>query len=83
VLPLRLPGIQLKLTAPEPLSVVELPAQRFVDPLTLTTGTVLTRTVTVEVETHPVADVPVTVYVVLEDGVTVAELPEIFPGIQL
>ena len=63
--------------------MVELPAQTLVDPLTFTTGTALTSTVTVEVDVHPLAEVPVTVYVVLDAGVTVTELPEIFPGIQL
>jgi hypothetical protein len=78
-----LPGIQLYVTAPLPVSEVEFPAQSDVVPVTETAGTGFTSTVTVEVETQPVAEVPVTVYVVLVDGVTVTELPEILPGIQL
>ena len=48
----------------------------------VTTGNVFTVTVTCAVEEHPDA-VPVTVYVVVDPGVTETELPVSDPGIQL
>lgn len=52
-------------------------------PETVSTGTGSTRMVTVDVDKHPEAPVPVKVYVVLTDGATVTELPLRLPGIQL
>ena len=47
----------------------------------VTVGEVLTDTDTVAVFVHPLAPVPVTVYVVLEVGLTVIEVPLKLPGI--
>lgn len=70
------------MVAPVALSVVGLPEQTVVFPVTATVGEGLTVTVTVEVEEQALA-VPVTVYVVVDEGVTVMLLPERLPGIQL
>jgi hypothetical protein len=58
--------------APEALNVTELPAHiAFADALTVTDGKAFTVTATVATLVHPPAPVPVTVYVVVEVGLTV------------
>lgn len=49
------------------------------DAIAVTMGTAFTVTVTVAVPLHPAADVPVTVYVVVEDGLIVCEVPDPSP----
>lgn len=65
------------------MSTVLPPVQIPVVPVIETVGVGFTVTVTVEVAEQPLAATPVTVYVVVVDGVTVVVLPEILPGIQL
>ncbi len=60
--PLRDPGIQVYVLAPEPVRVVELPEQTVVEDAEAdTTGLLLTVTVTVVVLLHPGPLLPVTV----------------------
>lgn len=60
--PLRDPGIQVYVLAPEPVRVVELPEQTVVEDAEAdTTGLLLTVTVTVVVLLHPGPSLPVTV----------------------
>jgi hypothetical protein len=77
------PVLQLYVEAPEAVSV-ELPPEHIVagDAVAVTVGGTFTVTVTVAVFVHPFASVPVTVYVVVEAGVTVMELP-VPPVLQL
>ena len=82
--PFRLPGIQLYVLAPEPVSVTLLPAQIVVvDEVAVTVGEVFTVMVRVAVLVHPFAAVPVTVYVVLLVGETVTGFPVSDPGIHV
>lgn len=60
-----------------------LPEQIVVVPVMLTEGGGLTVTVAVALPVHPLEPVPVTVYVVVDAGVTVMLAPLRFPGIQL
>ena len=62
-------GLQEKLLAPEAVSVVLPPAQIALVPVTSTTGVPFTATVTVAESIHPAALVPVTLYVVVAEGV--------------
>ena len=48
----------------------------------VTDGRVFTPTATVDVLLHPFTSVPVTVYVVAPDGVSVTDVPLNDPGIQ-
>jgi hypothetical protein len=61
---------------------VVFPEQIVADPVAITVGGVVTLTTTCVVPEQPFV-VPVTVYVVGEDGVNVTELPLKLPGIQL
>lgn len=66
------------------MSVVESPAQIVVAlAVALTVGLVFTTTVIVVELLHPGPFEPVTVYVVVEEGVTVTEEPLSDPGIQV
>lgn len=77
------PGIQLYVDAPVAVNVAELPEQIVVvDVDAVTVGRGLTVIVRVAVPVQPFAAVPVTVYVVVDAGVTVIGLPEIDPGFQ-
>jgi hypothetical protein len=81
-LPLSDPGIQSYVTPPDPVSTVESPTQSVAAlavAKTLAAGA--TATVTVAVLLHPGAFVPVTVYVVVADGLTITEEPVNDPGI--
>ena len=69
------PGIQLYVEAPLAVSVVEDPAQIEFVPVAVTVGSAFTVTVIVAVFVHPAAEVPVTVYVVVEAGVTLKVEP--------
>ena len=65
------PVLHKKLEAPLAVSVADSPAQiSDEDALTLTTGTILTVTVAEAFAEHPLALVPVTLYVVVADGLT-------------
>ena len=82
--PVKLPGIQLYVDAPLAVRVVELPAQIVaLDADVDTVGAVLTVIARVDVFVHPLALVPVTVYVVVDVGDTVTDEPVKLPGIQL
>ena len=82
VLPVWLFGIQLYVDAPALVSVTFEPLQaEAAEVLAVTEGDARTPIATVAVFTQPFASVPVTVYVVADDGVTVTLLPERFPGI--
>ena len=66
------PVLHKKGLPPLTVNVVDCPSQMVVEvPVTEAVGGVVTFTVTVCVETHPAAEVPVTVYVVFEVGFTV------------
>lgn len=68
--------------APVAVSVVELPEQiEALEAVAVTVGEVLTVISRVEVAVHPLASVPVTVYVVVVVGETVTEVPVNDPGI--
>jgi hypothetical protein len=54
-------GLQLKLLAPAAVSDVLLPMQMLSLPVTVTTGMLLTATVTLDVSAQPAAFMPVTV----------------------
>ena len=60
--------------APEAVNVPEIPVQMVIGE-TLITGSGLTVTITEFVFTHPAAVVPVTVYVVVAEGLAVTEAP--------
>ena len=81
--PVSEPGIHMYVVAPEAVSVVVVPLQIVLDDAdAVTVGVMITVTVTCAVEAQPAAEVPVTVYVVVEDGLTVTLVPESEPGIQ-
>ena len=81
--PLRFTGIQLYVEAPPPSSVALSPLQICVfGDEAVTVGGVSTVTETVFVFTHPLASVPVTVYVVVAEGETETVVPLSDPGIQ-
>lgn len=82
LLPAWLMGSQLYVEAPVAESVAELPEQIPPPPSAVTVGVLFTVTVIVSVPVQ-LAEVPVTVYVVVDDGVTLMLLPEKFPGCQL
>ena len=82
--PLIFPGFQVYDVAPEPVSVVELPAQIVeLDAVAVTVGVGVTVTVIVAVFVHPALNVPVTVYVVVAAGETTTDVPLRFPGCQV
>ena len=84
VVPLNPPGFQVYVFAPVPVMLVEVPAHTvaFVT-VVPTAGNGLTVIVLVDVFVHPVVVfVPVTVYVVVETGVTVTVVPLNPPGFQ-
>jgi len=82
-LPLNEPGIQVYVFAPVPVIVTEEPKQIAVaDVVVPVGGNGFTVIVFVAVVIQPVALVPVTVYVVVVDGVTITEVPVKLPGIQ-
>lgn len=84
VAPVIDPGIQLYVEAPLAVMDVEPPVQIEVLPaVTATVGEGLTVISRVAVAVHPLAAVPVTVYVVVVEGETVTGLPVSDPGIQL
>ena len=60
--------------APDAVSVTDCPAQTAAGVLTFTTGAGFIVTVTCAVDVHPLAS-PVTVYVVVEDGLAVTDEP--------
>lgn len=81
LVPVRLPGCQVQLGDPVAVSVDGVPEHTVAgDAVALITGTGSTVTVTVAVLVHPVGVVPVTVYVVVADGVTVTLVPVRLPG---
>lgn len=68
-LPVKLPGIQLKVVAPEPFSVTAAPVHDVsVLALAVMDGVEFTVTVTVVVSEHPSESVPMIVYVVVAEG---------------
>jgi hypothetical protein len=76
------PPVHVYVDAPLPVSVTRLPLQIVVAVLlAVTGGSGFTVTVTLLVFVQPFASVPVTVYVVVADGVTVMVEPETGPGI--
>ena len=82
--PVNDPGIQLYVVAPDAVRVVEDPLQTVtVVAETLTVGVGVTVISCVVEAVQPFAAVPVTVYVVVEEGVTVTAVPVNDPGIQL
>lgn len=82
--PVNEPGIQLYVVAPDAVNVADVPEQTVaVEVVTVTVGVGLTVIVRVAVPVHPLAAVPVTVYVVVVAGVTVTGEPLSDPGIQL
>jgi hypothetical protein len=82
--PVKLPGIQVYVDAPLAVRVVKLPLQIVpLDVEAATTGNELTVTVNVAVFVHPGPVEPVTVYVVVAEGLTVTEVPDKFPGIHV
>ena len=80
-------GLQLYVFAPPAVNVVDCPKQIATGGETVTTGNGLTVTVTCAVAVHPAADVPVTVYVVVEEGLAVTDEPVVLlkpvEGLQL
>ena len=66
-------GLQENVLAPDAISVVLPPVQIALLPAIVTTGTPFTATVTDDVSVHPLAPVPVTVYVVVAVGVATGE----------
>jgi hypothetical protein len=82
LLPPWLMGSQLYVAAPEAVSVAVEPEQMPPPPSAVTLGMLLTVTVNSCVLVQ-LPLVPVTVYVVVEDGATLMLLPERLPGIQL
>jgi hypothetical protein len=79
-----LPGIHVYEDVPFAVSVVLSPSQMIgLDADEVTVGCEPTVTVTVSVLVHPLASVPVTVYVVVAAGVTTTLEPLTLPGIQL
>ena len=68
-------GVQVYVLAPLAVSKVDCPAQIVAGEETVTTGIGLTVTVTCAVLVHPAAEVPVTVYVVVETGDAVTVEP--------
>lgn len=84
VVPLNDPGIHAYVEAPPPVSVVLLPAQMVGLPAeAVTVGVGFTVIIRVPVEVHPLAAVPVTVYVVVMAGETVTGEPLNDPGIHV
>ena len=80
--PFKLPGCQLYVDAPPPVIVTEEPLQIVtVLAVAVTVGEVFTVIITVLLAVHPLADVPVTEYVVVLVGETVTLLPLSEPGI--
>lgn len=78
------PGIQVYVDAPLPVRVTPLPAHTEEEEAEAeTVGKLLTVINCVAVFVHPLPSVPVTVYVVVEEGVTLIELPVSDPGIQV
>ena len=61
--------------APFAVSVADCPVQIAAGGVTVTTGNGFTVTVTCAVAEHPLASAPVTVYVVVEDGLAVTGEP--------
>ena len=77
-------GLQTYCDAPDAVRIVEPPGHIIsAEAETLTFKKLLTVTVIICDEVHPASEVPVTVYVVVEDGVTITGLPDILPGIQV
>ena len=78
------PGCQIYVFALDAVIVVDTPAHRVVaEAEVLTTGNGFTVMVFVAVVIHPVALVPVMVYVVVLNGVTITDMPLKLPGCQL
>jgi hypothetical protein len=78
------PGIHAYVAAPVAVSVVEFPLQiEALDAVAVTVGDVLTVITRVEVAEHPLASVPVTVYVLVVVGETVTDDPVRDPGIHV
>ena len=70
--------------APVPLIVVDCPTHSVAAEVVVPTlGNVLTVTKRVTEATHPLAAVPVTVYVVVDAGETITGVPDKAPGCQL
>ena len=81
--PTKVPGIQLYEFAPDAPSGTDVPAQTVVSPVAATVGVVFTATVTTAALLHPLASVPVTVYDVVDVGITVTATPVSDPGIHV
>lgn len=82
--PLSEPGIQPYVDAPLPVSITASPWQIVAfDAEAVTVGKLLTVTVTVAVAEHPGPLSPVTVYVVVDDGLTTTDDPLMLPGIHV
>jgi hypothetical protein len=79
-----LPGCHTYDDAPDAVSVTVEPAQIDAEEaVAVTLGNAFTFTVAVSVLAHPLASVPVTVYVVVTDGLTEAEESVKLPGIHV
>ena len=82
--PVILPGIHVYDAAPDPVNVVDCPAQILVLlAVAVTDGNELTVTERTEVFVQPFTSVPVTVYVVFKVGVAVTLAPDKLPGIHV
>ena len=84
VLPVKEPGVQVKVMAPPAVKVAGVPAQMEVgDALAVMVGLGATTTLIVLVPMQPNVFVPVTVYTVVAEGVMATEKPTEAPGFQV
>ena len=82
--PVIAPGFQVYVLAPVAVKVELCPTQMVAGVAAkFNVGVGLTVTATVPLPVHPAVVVPATVNVVVTLGVTVAVIPEIFPGFQV
>ena len=84
VAPVKLPGIQVYVNAPDELNVVESPLQIILgEAAAVTVGLVYTTIVTVVEPVHPNVLVPVTVYIVVDVGLMITTEPVAGIGLQV